>query len=272
MTNHSNCNPKQSTFATGTEHVRLYDLPEDVLLRICDFIHHDALPALSQISTHWAEFCVQKVWPRHLAAKVGVRGIRFPLTTRVASSSAVPAQAYQKTHIPSAREWTRLLHTVSLHEASRTLCIFIQLSPSDSVNSLALEYSISRDDIFRTNALFSENHVASRTHLYIPLFTEEAVLRFTGLPTQRHIPTLMRDKHLSSKYFLVVKTLPSAHAKSGTTATPSRRESYVRQLVVKLIAKGLSFHEDEVRFYLDDNNFDVAKAYKQLLSDHALYP
>lgn len=255
MTHPSNPSPTNPNPPSSAKPLQLSDLPEDVLLQICHFIPYQTLLSISQTSLVWKAFCVQKVWPSRLAVLLGVRAIRL-----------LPAKA------PSAEAWARLLHAATLHKASRTLCISIELSSSDSINALAIQYSISREDIFRTNALFGEHHLASRTHLYVPLLTEDAVLHFTGFPTHQHVPTLVTDNHLSRKYFAVVKTLAATQPAAESVTPRSRRESYVRQLVVKLIAKGLSFHEDEVRFYLDDTNFDVAMAYKQLLADHDFRP
>lgn len=255
--------------ATETSSLRLRDLPEDVLLTLCDYIHPEALHALSLSCPYWKKFCLETVWPRRLAVKLGVRDVRLsPASSCPNTRVQPPSPAQEEAHVPDSEAWARLLHTVSTHASSRTLCISIQLSSTDSVTSLALEYAVSRQDIFRTNALFSEHHVTCRTHLYIPLLNEAAVLRFTGIPTEQHVPVLVRDNHLSNKYHLVVKFRPVPGPTPDTASALSRRESYVRQLVVKLIAKRLFVDIDEVRFYLDDNNFDVARAYKQLLSDH----
>lgn len=234
------------TTATKLDH-----LPEDALLTICDFIQPDALLSLSYLSTFWNQFCINKVWPRRVAAALGVRALHL--------------QAAK----PNSSAWLRLYNTFVSNRVAAHLSICVQIGPDDTATSLALRYAVSPHDIFRTNSLFTEHQLASRTHLYVPLLSEDAVIQFTGLPSCGHTPVLVRDKYLSRKCFLVVKFASSQLAYSTTpTISRLRAHSYVRKLVVKLIARGLSVHEDEVRFYLQDSDFDVAKAYKQLLADH----
>lgn len=246
--------------------VYLQDLPSDILLLICDAIPPCHLQSLSQVSIFWNQLLLHRVYPRRVASFLGVRTIGL---------SAPPSIARTIPPIhPTCSFWSGLLATLTAHPSVRTLhmCV-IPLSPTDSVNSLAIEFDISRSDIFRANALLDDTHLASRRHLYVPLLDNAAVHRATGLSTEMQKPVLVRDPVLKNKYFFVVHfRTKRAHLPHRNDHTATRRETYVRELVVKLIAKGLAAHEDEVRFYLDDNNFDVAAAYKQLLRDHAFSP
>lgn len=248
----------------------LSDLPEETLQTICNFAHPDDLHSLSQTSHFWRNLCRNYVWPRRVAECIGVRSILYescPHPTR--STQQLPVLRNVDIDMPDSQTWLRVFRAFQTHHCTRTLYICVQLGNTDSVTSLALQYAVTPQDIFRTNLLFSEHQLASRAQLYVPLLTEDSVLHFTGSPTAQQTPYLVRDKVLSKKYFLVVKFRPTPDRPLPESDSHARRETYVRQLVVKLIAKGLSVEEDEVRFYLDDNAFDVAKAYKQLLSDHA---
>lgn len=233
-----------------------------MLVTICDFVLPESLLSLSKVSPFWDNLCVETLWPRHIATALGVQGVR--------GNNEAPLSQYlmQQKPIRDSQIWFRILHNFRAFPAASALSICVQLGKKDSLTSLALEYAVSRQDIMRSNSIFAEHHLASRTHLYIPLLTEDAVSLFTGIPTHKHTPVLIRDTALSRKYFAVVKFRPCLETTNPNASLPTARESYVRQLVVKLIAKGLSVEEDEVRFYLDDNDFDVAKAYKQLLDDH----
>lgn len=248
---------------------RLQDLPVDILLLICDVLPLRDLPPLSQASRLWSRLIHHRVYPRRVASLLGVRAVRLELPP---GPALLPPS--MRPLDPTPRFWPAFVPTLAAHRALRTLHVCVPLSRTDSVNSLALEFDVSRADIFHTNALLNDSHLACRTHLYLPLLDDDAVRRATGRPTASQAPILVRDLVLKNKHFFVVdfRTVPQLHPHQQQHAAGARRQTYVRQLVVKLIAKGLAVHEDEVRFYLDDNNFDVAAAYKQLLRDHQFSP
>eukprot|EP00177_Eucheuma_denticulatum_P006263 GFKZ01011418.1.p1 GENE.GFKZ01011418.1~~GFKZ01011418.1.p1 ORF type:complete len:309 (+),score=13.15 GFKZ01011418.1:168-1094(+) len=245
--------------------LKLSDFPHDLLLVISDFLNPAGLHSLSLSTPFFSHFILNHAWPRRIAKTLGVRSLNS-----IPPTSPLPRVA--TTYQPSdSHSWHRFFTTLSSCPSSRTLSVCVRLEPQHSITSLALQYSVSRQDIFRMNALYSEHHAASRTHLYIPLPTESLVRRFTGLHTSQHSPLLIRD-NLLSKCFLVVKFCIPTTPLPEMQTLQSKRESYVRQLVVKLIAKGFAVEPHEVRFYLEDNDFDVARAYKQLLADHQFCP
>lgn len=84
----------------------------------------------------------------------------------------------------------------------------------------------------RANALVCYNHVPLLTNIYIPLFSEDGVF------WKQNAPTLVRDKYLSSKYFLHVENLTIKTRKVVATSMLSHQDLYIPKLFVELIAKG----------------------------------
>ncbi|CAN8062679.1 unnamed protein product [Agarophyton chilense] len=244
-------------------------LPEDVLLLICDFAAADTLHTLSIASERWRYFIQTKVWPRRLAFSLRVRAIRFVPPTTAPNT----LRFISHTKSLDASAWVRILQTFQTYSSSRLLCICVALSKHDSITSLALRYAVSVNDILRTNALFAEHQLASRTHVFVPLIDDSAVLSVTGIPRHMHSPFLVTDITLSNKYFLVTDFRGSPCASHTLSSSRSNsQKTYVRQLLVKLMAKGLSVLEDEVRYYLQENDYDVPKAYKHMMQDHQFRP
>lgn len=239
-------------------------LPIDILVHISDYLPAQTLHALALSTSFFYALSLRQLWPRRLARKLGIRAIQStPPETNLPRStvSYVP---------PHSKGWLRLCSTLP-DSPSEALSLCVKLSDTDTVSSLALKFSVTRQDIFRVNALYSERQVASRTHLYIPMLSDDAILSYTGVEKRCHVPFLVKDTVLS-KYFLVVKFLSSDPPICAPRDSQTKKETYVRQLIVKLIAKGLSVGEHEVRFYLDLTHFDVAKAYKAMLVDHSFSP
>lgn len=248
---------------------QFHDLPKDVLLTICDHALPDTILSLSLCSTFWNTFCRNTVWPRRIATSLGVAAIQVTNYSDEFPFSPLIGPIF---HPPTTFGWHRILQNFNTHSSARHLCLCVQLGSSDSITSLALRFAVSKQDICIINCLFAEHQVSSRTHLYIPLLTEQAVLTYTGQPTSKQIPLLIQDTILAKRYFAVVKCLSSPDTPTSTLGSSSSKQSYVRQLLVKLIARGLSVHQDEVRFYLEDADFDVPKAYKKLIEDHRFSP
>lgn len=234
--------------------MHLTDLPSEAQALVLHKLDLASLLAVSQTSRAMHSLCLQRVFPVRAADAAGVRRVRCSPELGVGA-------------------WARVVDNLLRHPSARTLHVCVQLTRADSVQGLALQYAVTMQDIFRANALLSENHVASRSHLYIPLATEGSVVHYTGAPTAASAPLLVRDSVLVKKHFLVALFKnQDSRSYPGPNAAQKRRESYVSQLLVRLIAKGLSVDDSEVRFYLADNDNDVAKAYHALLSDRQWTP
>lgn len=230
--------------------VNLSDLPEEALLRVLVVLDAEALACVSLSSRWLRDLCVQHAWPVLAARAAGVAALR----------PAADAELH------TVRSWLRLVRALKSQGAARTLHVVVQLARTDSVRALALRYAVSPHDILRSNALLQEYHLATRARLYVPLSTDARVREFTGQPIAAQRPEVVRDTTLASRHFLVV----GFHAQAPVTETADaaeRRAAAVRELIVRLFARGFSVSEAEVRFYLDDNNFNLARAYKAFLND-----
>lgn len=230
--------------------VTITDLPEESLTRVLESLDLHSLAAISLCSRYLRSLCLAQIWPSHAAKAAGVRALQHD----------------GKSKLLTVSDWARFVDRLLVHRASRTLHIAVQLERTDSVSSLALKYAVSPHEICRSNALLSEHHAATRDYLYIPLTSESAVLTLTGAPISCQRPVLVRDCTLAGRDFLVVhfrRRVPRPIANN----TSDDRESYVRELIVRLVAKGLSVDESEVRFYLEDNEYDLPRACKALLKD-----
>ncbi|PXF49439.1 hypothetical protein BWQ96_00755 [Gracilariopsis chorda] len=256
--------PAADVLNAGCAKMHLNDLPHDVLLLIGSHMHTDALHAMSQLSPFWHRTVHTELWPSRIASILSVRKVRFQ-TPQQRNPIHHPALCPLPT---SSHTWHAIVHTFRTYPSSRCLHLCIQLAANDSITALALRYAVSVHDILRANALFAEHQLACRTHLYVPLRTDEHLVKLTGVPRARQQPFLISDVTLSSKYFLVVDVRTSDD--NVVTPPPRRclRHVFIRQLVAKFMTMGLVVHEDEIRYYLQDNHYNVGNAYKQLLTDH----
>lgn len=181
-------------------------LPQDVVLQICDHMNASSLLALSLTSTFWKQFCCVEAWPRRLASILSVRAVHIPHPPR----RAVVPHTDDDVNITSVptntdpRACFRILHTLNTCASSRILCLCVHMNPTDSLTSLAISYGVTRDDICRTNCLYTEYQLSGRTHVYVPLLTEDQVLGATGKPASMLTVALVRDASLSNKLFAVV--------------------------------------------------------------------
>lgn len=219
---------------------------------------------MSQVSPFWHHLIHSTVWPARIASILRVRKLLFQ-TPKQRGRIHHPALSPPPT---DSHTWHRILHTFHTYPSSRSLHLCIQLAANDSITAIALRYAVSVHDILRTNALFAEHQLACRTHLYVPLRSDEQLVSLTGLPRARQQPFLVSDVTLSNKYFLVVDVRTSDDSVVTTSPRQSVRQLFIKQLVSKFMSMGLVVHEDEVRYYLQDNEYNVGKAYKQLLTDH----
>lgn len=230
----------------------LADLPEEMLLQVLLALDVDSLASFSASSKYFRALSLRYVWPRVAARKAGFSALQQ-------DGNAV---------FSTVREWQKFISTMEVFSAARTLHASVQLQRTDSVASLALKYAVSTQDILRTNALFSEQHVATRRHLYIPLTNDDFVTELTGATISQQRPTLMRDCTLADRIFLVAH-FQSAGGESVRLSGDERREKYIRELLVSLISRGYSVDESEVRYYLEENEFNISKACKAILDDRA---
>lgn len=121
---------------------KLSDLPEETLIRLLQTLDVHSLVAFSLSSRYFRALCIHHIWPSFAAQVAGVRALRQNGNIQLGTVS----------------DWARLVTSMKMCCASRTLHVAVQLQPTDSVTSLALKYSVSTQDILRTNALFSEHH------------------------------------------------------------------------------------------------------------------
>lgn len=182
-------------------------LPQDVLLHISDHMNAPTLLALSLTSSFWRRFCCVEAWPRRLAGRLSVRTVHVPHPPRRAIAPHPHTDDDDVTPINHNMDpftCFRILQTLETCPSSRILCLCVHINRTDSLTSLALSYGVSRDDICRTNCLYTEYQLTGRTHVYVPLLTANHIFRATGKPMQMISVVLVRDASLSNKLFPVV--------------------------------------------------------------------
>ncbi len=229
---------------------KLTDLPNELLLHVFSFVDATTLLRISFSSRSLQSLCVLQAWPALAARAAGVRTIVKCNSTQLWSPAA----------------WKRFVMSLQTHPTARVLHVAVHLNRGDSVRSLALQHGVCMADLLRTNALFSEHHLATRDRVYVPLVNDERVKAVTGLPKSAQRPSVVRDCTLAGRNFLVVRFLNSPIMLDETNAL-ARREEAVRELIVRLVSRGFSAGEDEVRYYLEDNDFNLSRAIKALVRD-----
>lgn len=233
------------------------ELPQDVVLQICDHMDASSLLALSLTSTFWKRFCCMEAWPRRLALSLSVRSVYVPHPPRraVAPHTEDDVTMAATTTNTNPHACFRILHTLNTCPSSRILCLCVHMSRTDSLTSLALSYGVTRDDICRTNCLYTEYQLPGRTHVYVPLLTEDHVLRATGKPAHMLTVALVRDASLSNKLFAVVACHHGApdNVKKGLSFVIPRR-------VVAAAAAAVAAAEARTRAARNPSEFSVPTA------------
>lgn len=230
--------------------IKLTDLPNELLLQIFSFVDANTLLKISSTSRALRRLCQVEAWPNLAANAAGVRSIT----------------ASESTKIWSAGRWKKFVLSLETHSTSRVLHVAVYLNRGDSIRSLALQHEVCIAEILRTNALISEHHLATRKVLYIPIKSDEKLKAVNGLTKSQQRPNVVRDCTLAGRNFLVVKFLNSPIMLDETNAL-ARREEAVRELIIRLVSRGFSAGEDEVRYYLEDNDFNLSRATKALVRD-----
>lgn len=198
---------------TAAASVRLEQLPHDILLLICDHMQPQTLLSLSLSSTFWHHLCSTEVWPRRIANCLSVRSVDIWPTEQPLPPHphhTIPSTCRTPHALPKAHVYFRILRTLIVCPSARTLMLCVHIGPADTLTSLALTYAISRHDICRANSLYAEHHLATRTHLYIPMPSEDHITRALRRTSRALTVCMVRDYSLSNKLFAVVECREAA--------------------------------------------------------------
>lgn len=225
------------------------------MLQICDHMDALSLLALSLTSTFWKRFCCFEVWPRRLASSLSVRTVHVPHHPRraVAPHTNNDVNMATSTSNIDPHACFRIMHTLNTCPSSRILCLCVHINRTDSLTSLALSYGVTRDDICRTNCLYTEYQLSGRSYVYVPLLTEDDVLRAMGKSARTLTVALVRDASLSNKLFAVVA------CRHGTPDNFSRGLSFVvPRRVVAAAAAAVAAAEARTRAAVNSSRLSIS--------------
>mmetsp|Transcript_12683 Transcript_12683/g.38854 ORF Transcript_12683/g.38854 Transcript_12683/m.38854 type:complete len:212 (+) Transcript_12683:330-965(+) len=201
----------------------------------------DTLCAMALMCKRLNRLCRDHVWPKKAA-----------LLFRVGQIEGEPLLGWKNFYLNMCRPSSRdggACKLYTLHE----------LGDTDTLQGLSIRYDVNTDLICHYNAIMSDYHLRHRAQVFIPVLDDSKCQQW-----EKRRAELVRDSHIGREYVVVSRVVAESRKKEEEE---SSRQQRIRDVMVRLVSRGLRVDESEARFYLDDANMDVSLACRNLVAD-----